>query len=280
MENNFKIICPIDFSECSLNAIEFASRLGEQYKADLILFHVLDSDDYRMMFPNDRKFKDQNEFVTLKMEELQKTIKAESIPKGLKSCETVIQEGNIVSAILDFAELVNINLLVIGTEGMNSLRYNIVGSKASQIVEKSKFDVLVVPRRVFFKAPKKLIYASDYQEEDKLAIQKVVEMARFYDSEIDFVHMSSHQKSIDKALHLTMVDEIKPFVNYDKINFYLKSVRVDLASGLENYLQKSKGDMLITLSKKKSFFDLIFFTKLSKKMAYFINRPLWVIKSF
>jgi nucleotide-binding universal stress UspA family protein len=280
MENNFKIICPIDFSECSLNAIEFASRLGEQYKADLILFHVLDLDDYRMMFPNDRKFNDQNDFVTLKMEELQKTIQAESIPKGLKSCKTVIQEGSIVSSILDFVELIKSDLLVIGTEGMNSLRHNIVGSKASQIVEKSNIDVLVVPRRVFFKAPKKLIYASDYQEEDKLAIQKVVEMARFYDAEIDFVHMSSHQKSIDKALHFTMVDEIIPFVNYDKINFYLKSVRVDLASGLENYLQKSKGDMLITLSKKKSFFDLIFSTKLSKKMAYFINRPLWVIKSF
>ena len=77
-----------------------------------------------------------------------------------------------------------------------------------------------------------------------------------------------------------MIDEITPFIRYDKVNFVLKSFRDDLALGLESYLQTSKGDMLITLSKKKSFFDLIFSKSLSKKMAYFISKPLWVIKSF
>ena len=146
--------------------------------------------------------------------------------------------------------------------------------------EQSDRDILVVPRRVFFKTPRKLVFASDYLEEDKLAIQKVVEWASFFDAEIDFVHISSSQKTTEKALHLTMIEEVKPFVRYDKVNFVLKSFRDDLALGLENYLQVAKGDMLVTLSKKKSFFDQIFSKNLSKKMSYFINKPLWVIKSF
>ena len=133
---------------------------------------------------------------------------------------------------------------------------------------------------MFFKKPRKLVFASDYLEEDKLAIQKVVEWATFFDAEIDLVHISSSQKAIEKALHQTMIDEIKPFVRYDKINFVLKSYRDDLSLGLENYLQVAKGDILVTLSEKKSFFDQIFSKNLSKKMSYFINKPLWVIKSF
>lgn len=280
MENSFKILCPIDFSECSLNAIEYASRLGEKYQADLILFHVLNTRDYLKLSPLDVNGKYQEEFVREKMQTLQRAVETESIPKGLKSCEIAFQDGNIVTSTLAFAELKKANMIVIGTEGMNEMRKNIIGSKASQIVQESKIDVLVVPRKVFFKIPRKLVYASDYLEEDKLAIQKIVEFAGFFNSEIDLVHVSSTHKVIDKTLHRVMIEEITPFIRYDKVNFILKSFRDDLALGLEKYLQTSKGDMLITLSKKKSFFDLIFSKNLSKKMAYFISKPLWVIKSF
>lgn len=279
MENFFKILCPIDFSECSLNAIEYASRLGEKYQADLVLFHVLNTQDYLKLSPLDVNGRHQDEFVREKMQTLQKAVETESIPKGLKSCEIAFQDGDIVASTIAFAGQMKAKLIVIGTEGMNELRENIIGSKASQIVQESEIDVLVVPRKVFFKIPRKLIYASDYLEEDKLAIQKIVEFAGFFDSEIDLVHISSTHKAIDKTLHQVMIEEITPFIRYEKVNFVLKSFRDDLALGLENYLQTSKGDMLITLSKKKSFFDLIFSKNLSKKMAYFISKPLWVIKT-
>ncbi len=263
-----------------MKAIEYASRVGEKYQAELILFHVLNTHDYRKLSPLHVNAKHQEEFVREKMQTLQRAVETESIPKGLKSCEIAFKDGNIVTSTLAFAYLIKANLIVIGTEGMNELRENIIGSRASQIVQESKIDVLVVPRKVFFKTPRKLIYASDYLEEDKLAIQKIVEFADFFDSEIDLVHASSTHKAIDKTLHQVMIEEITPFIRYDKVNFVLKSFRDDLALGLENYLQTSKGDMLITLSKKKSFFDLIFSKNLSKKMAYFISKPLWVIKSF
>lgn len=280
MEKTFKILCPTDFSECSLNAIEYAARLGEKYNAILILFHVLNREDYLKLSPMDTSGKYQAEFVQEKLKNLQRAVMEESLLNGLKGCEIAIREGKIVNGALEFAKDINADLIVAGTEGMNDLRANIIGSRASRMVEQSEQDIIIVPRKVFFKRPRKFVFASDYLEEDKLAIQKVVEMANFFDSEIDLVHVSSSQKAIDKSLHLTMVEEIKPFVRYDKINYVLKSYRDDLALGLENYLQVAKGDMLVTLSKKKTFFDQIFSKNLSKKMSYFLNKPLWVIKSF
>jgi nucleotide-binding universal stress UspA family protein len=280
MEKIFKILCPTDFSECSLNAIEYAARLGEKFNAKLVLFHVLNRDDYQKLSPMDTDGKYQLEFIQEKLKNLQKAVLEESLMNGLKGCEIAIREGKIVNGVLDFAKEINADLIVAGTEGMNELRTNIIGSRASRLVEQSDRDIIIVPRKVFFKKPRKLVYASDYLEEDKLAIQKVVEMAGFFDSEIDFVHISSSQKAIDKSLHMTMVDEIRPFVRYEKINYVLKAYRDDLGLSLENYLQVAKGDMLVTLSKKKSFFDQIFTKNLSKKMSYFLNKPLWVIKSF
>tara|TARA_R110000850_G_scaffold221286_1_gene347096 strand:- start:94 stop:936 length:843 start_codon:yes stop_codon:yes gene_type:complete len=280
MEQTFKILCPTDFSECSLNAIEYATRLGEKYKADLILFHVLNREDYEKLSPSDALGKHQMDFVLEKLQNLQDAVLKESLKNGLKSCISVVKEGSIVKETLEYATEINAGLIVVGTEGVNDFRENIIGSRASRIVEQSDRDILVVPRKVYFKAPRKLVYANDYLEEDKIAIQKIVEVAKFFDSEIDLVHVSTTNKALDKSLHMIMVEEIKPFIKYDKVNFVLKSFRDDVALGLENYLQTAKGDILVTLSEKKSFFDQIFSKSLSKKMAYFINKPLWVIKSF
>jgi hypothetical protein len=116
-------------------------------------------------------------------------------------------------------------------------------------------------------------------EEDKIAVQKVVEMAGFFESEIDIVHVGTKIKVIDKSLHLTMVQELKPFIKYEKINYVLKSYRDEPGLGLENYLITAKGDVLVTLSTKKSWFDQLFSQNLSRKMSYFINKPFLVLKT-
>ncbi len=280
MASNFTILCPIDFSECALNALEYAAKIGEKYKAKLIIFHVLNKQDYQQLAPLDLDGTFQKEFVEQKLKSLQDAVLKESLPKGLQSCEVVLTEGAIVQTTIAYSQKINANLIVVGTEGMNEFREQVFGSRSSKMVMQTDRDILVVPRKAFFKRPRKLVFASDYVEEDKAAIQKVVEFAKFFDSEIDIVHVSSRTRVIDKALHKTMVEEIKPVVSYDLVNYVLKSFRDDLALGLENYLQLAKGDMLVTLSKKKDFFDQLFSKNLSRKMSYFITKPLWVIKSF
>lgn len=276
----YTILCPIDFSECALNALEYASKIGEKYRARLIVFHVLNKQDYQKLAPLDLEGNYQEEFVKNKLASLQAAVHQESLSKGLYSCEVMISDGPIVQRTIEFSQKVNADLIVAGTEGMNDFKEQVFGSRSSRLVLQADRDILVVPRKVFFKRPRKLVYASDYVEEDKLAIQKVVEWASFFNSEIDVVHVSSRNRLIDKALHKTMLEELKPFVKYDLVNYVLKSFRDDLALGLENYLQLAKGDILVTLSKKKDFFDQLFSKNLSRKMSYFITKPLWVIKSF
>ncbi len=280
MGTNFTILCPIDFSECALNALEYAAKVGEKYKAKLIIFHVLNKKDFQNLSPLDLGGIVQKEFLEQKLRNLQEAVLKESLPKGLKSCEVVILEGAIVQATLDFSQKINANLIVVGTEGMNDFKKQVVGSRSSKMVMQSDLDILVVPRKAFFKRPRKLVYASNYVEEDKGAIKKVIQFAAFFDSEIDIVHVSSRSRLIDKALHKTMVEEIKPAISYELVNYVLKSFRDDLALGLENYLQLAKGDILVTVSKKKDFFDQLFSKNLSRKMSYFITKPLWVIKSY
>lgn len=274
----FTILCPTDFSECSLNAIEYAAKLGEKFGAKLVIFHVPDRDDYEKLFSKNAEEENFLMLARMKLENLVREVELESLSMGLASCVGVIQEGKTVNSIVDYADTHSVDLIVMGTEGVNDFKQNYIGTRSSQVIQRAGQDVFIIPRKVFFKPPRKLVYATDYLEEDKLAIQKVVTLASFYDSEIDIVHVGTRIRAIDKAQHQQMVSEIEPFVKYEKINFVLKSYRDEPGLGLESYLISAKGDVLITLSKKKSWFEQIFTQNLSKKMSYFINKPLYVIK--
>jgi nucleotide-binding universal stress UspA family protein len=278
MNNTFKILCPTDFSECSLNAIEYAAKLGEKYKADLYLFHVPDREDYQKLSSGELHSGDQYNFIQRKLQNLLDTVCEESINKGLKSVKAEYKEGKTVGSIIEFSQDIKADLIVMGTEGVNDFKKNFIGTRSSNLVDQSEVDTLLVPRKVYFKPPRKFVYATDYLEEDKIAIQKVIEMAKHFESEIDIVHVGTKVKTIDKALHQTMIQEIKPFIKYDKVAYVLKSYRDEPGLGLENYLITAKGDILVTLSKKKSWFDQLFEQNLSRKMSYFINKPLFVIK--
>jgi len=279
MNKTFTIICPTDFSECSLNAIEYAAKLGEKYNADMFLIHVPNKEDYQKLSSGTLNFSDQYGFINKKLQKLVETVREESITKGLKSCEAEYIEGKTVDTILEFADHKNADLIVMGTEGVNDFKKNFIGTRASKVVDRSNVDVFLVPRKVYFKAPRKFVYATDYLEEDKIAIQKIVELAAFYESEIDIVHVGTKVKVIDRSLHLTMVQELKPFIKYEKVNYVLKSYRDEPGLGLENYLITSKGDVLVTLSTKKSWFDQLFAKNLSRKMSYFINKPFLILKT-
>lgn len=280
MSTNFTILCPIDFSECSLNALEYASKLGEKYKAHLVIFHVRNPLEYKKIAPLDPEGNHQREYIEKKIKSLQDVVLQESFGNGLVSCEIAMADGPIVEETLAFAREVQASLIVVGAEGLSEIKDHLFGSRASSMVMKSEYDVLVVPKKAFFKRPRKLVYASDYIAEDALALQKIVEMANFYSSEVDAVHISSRHRVIDKALHASMVAEIKPQFHYPMMRFVLKSFRDDLALGLENYLHLAKGDILVCLAKKKNFFDQLFTNNLSRKMSYFISKPLWVVKTF
>ena len=41
-----KILCPIDFSDTSLNAIEFAVEIGKKSQSKITLLHVYNEEDF------------------------------------------------------------------------------------------------------------------------------------------------------------------------------------------------------------------------------------------
>lgn len=141
-----KILCPTDFSEPSLLAIEGASELAESSGAELILIHVV-SPLPASPHPGGMHGFDTaaylQEMLTYGRESTQRLI-TEKIPDTVQ-VRSVVLAGNPSDEITRVAEEEGVDLIVIATHGHTGWRRFVFGSVAERVVRLAPCPVLTVP---------------------------------------------------------------------------------------------------------------------------------------
>lgn len=139
------ILVPIDFSDTSRQALEYAIEFARRISARLIIFHA----DYRgEMASADGLGMERiasltklgHEEAVRQMEKFVRLVKF----GGVKH-ETVVQTSRPVSGICDFAVQHDVDLIIIATHGRTGFEHLMIGSVAEQVVRRAGRSVLVVP---------------------------------------------------------------------------------------------------------------------------------------
>ena len=140
-----KILYPTDFSESSLEALKYAVSFARDYKARLVLMHVV----------NEQIFSEGLSLPRLEAPEaLGQEMAAEAgrqmrmlIPAGELAgldVEHVILRGMPFLEIIRYAKANAVDLIVIGTHGRSGMEHIIFGSTAEKVVRKAPCPVLSV----------------------------------------------------------------------------------------------------------------------------------------
>ena len=142
------ILVPVDFSRHSKKALLKACELSECMKLPLIVLHVVhDPADMPGYYTRAAKKKlVRIEDLALQMfEDFIKALKKKYPDvKALKHLETMMVIGLPVTRILEVAEKVNADMIVMGSQGRTGLQHMMLGSKAEQIVRLAPIPVMIV----------------------------------------------------------------------------------------------------------------------------------------
>ena len=142
------ILVPIDGSEYSLNAAQYATRIARNEKAQLFCIHVVTP---RMPFgyatpaassTKSRYYDDIKNKVESWFDIVRNMAKDEGI-FDIKT-EIFIDVKSIIESIIEYATRKNIDLIVIGTRGRTGLRRFFMGSVANGVVQHAHCSVLVI----------------------------------------------------------------------------------------------------------------------------------------
>lgn len=142
-----RILCAVDFSECSRAALETASALAIRWHATLVLVHVdelpLWVDEPYFHLPGDVRtnLAASTEARLAEWQEDARRIGAKQVETRL---ETGVPWERIVAAAREDRA---IDLVVVGTHGRTGLRRAMIGSVAERVARYAPCDVLIVRPR-------------------------------------------------------------------------------------------------------------------------------------
>ena len=136
-----RILVPVDFSDCSLDALEYAVVVAQQAEASLMLLHVLEPVSYGLDFTLDqsRTREDVRESWTKRLEELASSLKVTDVPVEFR-----LRGGLPADSILDSAQTLPCDLIVMGTHGRRGISHAISGSVAEAVLRKARCPVIAV----------------------------------------------------------------------------------------------------------------------------------------
>ena len=209
-----RILCPVDFSEFSARAYDYAHSLARHYEAKLFVLHIVRSITIDPTFLSstvlDKVYSQQALDAKAQMAKLV----AKQAGDPVRS-ELIVQMGFATDSILSFVRQNEIDLVVMGTHGRRGLDRLVTGSTTESILRKSQSPVLAVhePTRSFVSPEsadepvhlRKILCCVDFSEHSPRALEYAFSLGMQYQAEITLLNVledgkdTSEQKDRDAA---------------------------------------------------------------------------------
>ncbi len=130
-----RILCPVDFSECSRLALNEASARAARYGAKLFIVHV---DEFGQAYPPGHSG------YSPQLDEHRRLLKEAQPTSQEIDYELHYLRGNVMDEIRRFAALREVDLIVMGTHGRTGLARVLKGSVAECVTKHAPCPVVTV----------------------------------------------------------------------------------------------------------------------------------------
>ncbi len=291
-----KILVPIDFSEFSSHALNYAIGLAEKFQSKLTLLHavVLFEDDVN----EEERLQEYEELVRRREKNIdaQMNTNLQKAQKKKISVESVVLRSiSAADAILEYLQGHAFELIVMGTHGRTGLKHIFLGSVAEKVVRLATIPVLSVHRSVQKFELSKLVVPVDFSVYSKNAADTAISIAKNFGARIKFIHVVEkdiHPSfyatgvesifQIDTSLRERVLQNMKGFLEEQltsKIDseFIVKEGRAHRE--IVEYAQKEKADLIVISTHGLTGLEYLLLGSTAEKVVRWAGCPVLTIKT-
>ncbi|MGC9355491.1 MAG: universal stress protein [Mariniphaga sp.] len=281
------VLVPVDFSPVSLKTCKMAFNIAAHLQVNLVFMHcyinpVVHSVPYADVYVYDSTLlermdnseKNANENFRKFIRKLSSEIGKEKW-RTVKS-EYIIKPGYADEDILAYAHENNSRLIVMGTGGDSGM---VMGSVTADVIYNAKVPVLVIPEESPEKEIldlQKVVYATNFDEKDFSAIDKLIGILKPFDVKVFCVHVGKEESSDwDKARLEGMKDVLKG--KYERKDFDCRLlVGENILETLDKFIKEENIDIISLTTHKRNMIARLFNPSIARKMVFHSNTPLLV----
>lgn len=188
------VLCPLDFSETSGLAYDYAQSIAQHYDTPLYLEHIIEPFASVYNYTPLRESWDD-----VRTREAREHLRRFEVAHrhGERPSEAVVQEGPVPESILQFARKRNVSLIVMGPHERPGIE-GMLGSVTERVMRKSGCPVLAVRRGAHGSAPatagrdfnpRRIILCTDFSRPSSQALGSALALAMEFGSELTAVHV-------------------------------------------------------------------------------------------
>ena len=191
-----RILCPIDFSDFSRRAFDHAVAIAKWYESTITLLHVCTVQPVVAYAPGSSALPsavltaEDRDALLADMKRFAESEAGTNVP-----IELDILEGSTAAAILEKAEAMPADLLVLGTHGRSGFERLVLGSVAEKVLRKADCPVLTVPGAMPDVVPvprllfKRIVCAIDFSDCSMQALNYAMSLAQEADAHLTVMHV-------------------------------------------------------------------------------------------
>ncbi len=273
------ILVPIDFSDTSENALNYAAGLANYLSASLVLLHV----DTIPVYNNEYELvtytvKDSIEINLELLKEKAIRLKKDNLLVGEVSYYA--EAGDLETSISEFISKKNISLIVMGITGHNTkIGETLFGSNSITISRESKVPVFIIPKNYQYKKIENIAFACEYAKDikEQTGLHLVKSLNAMFNSNLNVLHVipENHLLNQTEAEADLFVEEKLENTNHK--TFILIGDKV--STSLLDFINTHQIDLIVIEQKKHTIFHKIFYPSATKEIAFNSPIPLLTIHS-
>ncbi len=270
------ILVPVDFSDCSNNALRYAIELAALYKAKLTLLHCYVvhvpaaeiTIDLQPQLAKEYQENAEKNFLLLKerMTELSKV-----------NYREVIKTSFINVGITNASKEFDTDLIVMGTKGAGNRIDAFFGSNTYHTIKKSEVPVLAIPDGAGFIAPTKILFAADFKRlEEVKSLDIIKAFSRKFSAEVQVLHVGHGWSELNMHQTKEAAAMIEYFGNTEHSYHFVKEER-PVEDAIEDHLEEHQNELLVIIARKHHFPGSLFKKKLTRQTVMHTDLPLLTI---
>lgn len=286
-----RILLPVDFSDYSDKAAEMALDWALRLSAEIMVLHVYFnpvintlpfSEAYVYDTSLDEMMVDMEEQAEIDMKLFIDKFKESKKrkPDGEKvAIKQQLLRGVAEEEILRFSDEYKPTVIIMGTRGKDRKAADLIGSVTAEVMEMARVPVMAVPEDFHYTGIdniKNILYATNFEESDFVAMDKLERIVKPLDVKIFFVHAGPHN---DKKWDQLKLEGLKKHMQERFVNSEIECDLIeneDFWVGLEGYIHKKKIDIISLTTRRRNLVARLINPSVGKKMLFHTNTPILV----
>lgn len=267
------ILAPTDFTDVSLNAVNYAAKMASTLGINLTLLHVCPTTmTYTEIPPPVMYVEEAISSAESQLKQLKERILSDYNKKI--NIDTKVLMGEIVQSIKSYCEQIDVYAVAMGADSESTFDRLFFGGHTIEAVKSLPYPIIIVPAGFSLIGLSKIGLASDFKDvSNTVPVDEILKLTKEFNSELHVIHVQDEDEKISEIETSEATRWFKDHLGILNPKFHFL-ISDDIEKGINDYIDNNNLEMLIITPKKHGFFNKLLRSSISKRIVLRAHIPI------